>query len=145
MTSSQQIDGKTMEILIDFIFLGFKITADGDCNHEIKDAPWKKSYKKPRQHIKKQRHYFANKGPFSQSYFFFPVVTCGCENWAIKKAEHQRFDSVELWCWIRFLRVPWTARGSNQSILKEISSEYSLEGLMLRLKFQYIGPPHEKS
>ena len=89
-----------------------------------------------RQHIKKQRHYFANKGPSSQS--------CGfsmheCESWTIKKAEHRRIDAFELWCWRRLLRVPWTARRSNQSILKEISPEYSLEGLMLKLKLQYFG------
>ena len=93
----------------------------------------------PRQHIKKQRHYFANKGPSSQSYGFFPVVMYGCESWTIKKAEHQRIDAFELWCWRRLLRVPWTARRSNQSILKEISPEYSLEGLILKLKLQYFG------
>ena len=126
--------------MTDFIFLGSKITADGDCSHEIKMlAPWKKSYDKPRQHIKKQRHYFANKGPSSQSYGFFPVVMYGCESWTIKKAEHQRIDAFELWCWRRLLRVPWTARRSNQSILKEISPEYSLEGLILKLKLQYFG------
>ena len=98
-------------------------------------APWKKSYDQPRQHIKKQRHYFANKGPSSQSYVF-PVVMYGYESWSIKKAEHQRTDAFELWCWRRLLRVPWTARRSNQSILEEISPEYSLEGLML--KFQTL-------
>ena len=98
-------------------------------------APWKKSYDQPRQHIKKQRHYFANKGPS----MVFPVVMYGCESWTIKKAEHRRIDAFELWCWRRLLRVPWTARRSNQSILKEISPEYSLEGLMLKLKLQYFG------
>ena len=83
-------------------------------------APWKKSYDKTRQHIKKQRHYFTNKGPFSQSYGF-PVVMYGCESWTIKKAERQRIDAFELWCWRRLLRVPWTAWSSNQSNLKEIS------------------------
>ena len=102
-------------------------------------TPWKKSYDQPRQHIKKQRRYFANKRLSSQGYGFFPVVMYGCENWTIKKAEHQRFDAFELWCWERLLRVPWTARRSNQSILKEISPEYSLEGLMLKLKLQYFG------
>ena len=100
-------------------------------------APWKKSYDKPRQHIKKQRHYFADKGPYSQSYGF-PVVMYGYESWTIKKAEHQRIDAFEPWCWRRLLRVPWTARRSNQSILK-ISPACSLEGLMLRLKLQYFG------
>ena len=94
-------------------------------------APWKKSYDQPRQHIKKQRHYFANKGSSSQSYVFL-VVMCGCKTWTVKKAERQRIDAFELWCWRRLLRAPWTARRSNQSILKEISSEYSLEGLMLK-------------
>ena len=101
-------------------------------------ASWKKSYDQPRQHIKKQRHYFANKGPSSQSYGF-SVVMYGYENWPIKKAEHWRIDAFELWCWRRLLRVPSTARRSKQSILKEISPEYSLEGLMLKLKLQYFG------
>ena len=96
-------------------------------------TPWKESYDQPRQHIKKQRHYFANKGPSCQGYGF-SVVMCGCESWTINKAEHQRIDAFELWCWRRLLRVPWTARRSNQSILKEISSGCSLEGLMLKLK-----------
>ena len=102
-------------------------------------APWKKSYDRPRQHIKKQRHYFANKCLSSQSYGFFPVVMYEWEYWTIKKAEHWRIDAFELWCWRRLLRVPWTARRSNQSILKEISPEYSLEGLLLKLKLQYFG------
>ena len=112
----------------DFIFLGSKITADGDCSHEIKKmlAPWNKSYEQPRQHIKKQKHYFGNKGPSSQSYGF-PVVMYGSENWTIKKAEYRGIDAFELWCWRRLLRVPWTARTYNQSILMEISPEYSLE------------------
>ena len=94
-------------------------------------SPWKQSYDKPRQHIKKQRHYFANKGP---STIFFPVVMYGCESWTIKKAEGKIIDAFELWCWRRLLRVPWTEGRSNQSILKEISPEYSLEGLMLKLQ-----------
>ena len=98
-------------------------------------APWRKSYDQHRQHIKKQRHYFANKGPSSQT-TVFPVVMYGCESWTIKKAERQRIDASELWGWRRLLRVPWTARRSNQSILKEISLRYSLEGLMLKLKLQ---------
>ena len=92
----------------------------------------------PRQHIKKQRHYFANKGPSSQSYVF-QVVMYECGSWTIKKAKCRRIDAFELWCWRRPLRVPWTARRSNQSILNEISPEYSLEGLMLKLKLQYFG------
>ena len=100
-------------------------------------APWKR-YDQPRQHIKKQRHYFANEGPSSQGYGF-PVVMYGCESWTINKAEHWRIDAFELWGWRRLLRVPWTARRHNQPILKEISSEYSLEGLMLKLKLQYFG------
>ena len=108
-------------------------------------ALWKKNYNQPRQHIKRQRHYFANKGPSSQSYDIFPVVMYGCESLTIKKAEHQRIDAFELWCWRRFLRVPWTARRSSQSILKEISPEYSLEGLMLKLKLQYFGHLMQKT
>ena len=95
----------------------------------------KKSYDQPRQHIKKQRHYFVNKGPSSQGYGF----SSGCESWTIKKVEPQRIDAFELWCWRRLLRVPWTARRSNQSILEEIYPEYSLEELMLKLKLQYFG------
>ena len=98
-------------------------------------APWKKSYDQPRQHIKKQRYYFADKGPSSLSYGF----SSSHVSWTKKKAEHQRIDVFELWCWRRLLRVPWTARRSNQSSLKEISPEYSLEGLMLKLKLQYFG------
>ena len=101
-------------------------------------APRKGSYDQPRQHIKNQRHYFANKGPSSQSYGL-PVVMYGCETWTIKKAECWRLDAFELWCWRRLLRVPWTARRCNQSILKEIILGYSLEGLMLKLKLQYLG------
>ena len=100
--------------------------------------PWKESYNQPRQHIKKQRHYFTNNCPSSQSYGF-PVVMYECESWSLKKAEHWRIDAFELWCWRRLLRVPWTAKRSNQSILKEISHEYSLEGLTLKLKLQYFG------
>ena len=99
---------------------------------------WKESYDQPRQHIKKKRHYFANKVP-SVMAMVFPVVMYGCESWTIKKAECWRIDDFELWCWRRFLRVPWTARRSYQSILKEISPECSLEGLMLKLKLQCFG------
>ena len=101
-------------------------------------TPWKESYVQPRKHIKKQRHYFTNKGPSSQGYGF-SVVMNGCGSWTIKKDECRRTDAFELWCWRRLLRVPWTARRSNQSILKEISPGCSLEGLMLKLKFQYFG------
>ena len=138
-TTSWQIDGETAETVADFVLGGFKITADGDCSHEIKTlTPWKESYEQPRQHIKKQRHYFANKGLSCQSYSF-PAVMYGCESWTIKKAERQRIDAFELWCWRRLLRISWTARRSNQSILKQISPEYSLEGLKLKLKLQYFG------
>ena len=101
-------------------------------------TPWKESYDQPRQHIKKQRHYFANKGPSSQG-MVFPVVMYGCGSWTVKKTERRRIELFELWCWRRLLRVPWTARRSNQSILKEISPGCSLEGLMLTLKLQYFG------
>ena len=104
---------------------------------KLKDAPWKKSYDQLRHHIKKQRHYFANKGPSIQG--LFPVVMYGYESLTIKKAERQRIDAFELWCWRRILRVPWTARRSNQSILKDSSPGCSLEGLLLRLKLQYFG------
>ena len=108
------------------------------CSHEIQTlAPWKESYDKPRQHVKKQRHYFPDKSLFSQT-IVFPVVVYGCESWTIKKAECWRIDAFEPWCWRRLLRVPWTARRSNQSILKEINPEYSL-GLLLKLKLQYFG------
>ena len=101
-------------------------------------APWKKSYDKTRLHINKQRHHFVDKGPYSQSYGFSSLMY-GCESWTIKKAECQRIDAFELWCRRRFLRAPWTARRSNQSILKEISFECSLEGLVLKLKLQIFG------
>ena len=101
-------------------------------------APWKKSYDQPRQHIKKQRHYFTNKAHPVKA-LVFPVVMYGCESWTRKKAECQRIDAFEVWCWRRLLRVPWTARRSSQSILKEISPECSLKGLMLKLKLQYFG------
>ena len=99
-------------------------------------TPWKKSYDQPRQHTKKQRHYFVNKVCLVKA-TVFPIVMYRCESWTLKKAECQRTDTFELWCWKRLFRVPWTARRSNQSILKEISPEYSLEGLMLKL--QYFG------
>ena len=101
-------------------------------------TPWKESYDQPREHIEKQRHYFVNKGLSSQGYVF-PVVMYGCESWTINKAEHWITDAFELWCRRRLLRVPWTARRSYQSILKEVGPEYSLEGLVLKLKLQYFG------
>ena len=101
-------------------------------------APWKKSYEKPRQLIKKQRHYIADKDLSSQA-MVLSVVMYECESWTIKRAEHKRVDAFELWCWRRLQRVPWTVGRSNQSILKEISAAYSLEGLMLKLKLQYFG------
>ena len=101
-------------------------------------APWKESYDKPRQCIRKQRHHFSNKYPYSQSYGFL-VVMYRCEIWTIKKAEHSRMDAFKLWCWRRLLRVPWTVRRSKQSTLKEINPEYSLEGLVLKLKLQHLG------
>ena len=112
---------------------GSKITADGNCSHAIKRCLLlgKKSYDKPRQHFEKWRHYFTKS-------MVFPVAMYGRESWTIKKAECQRIDVFKLWCWRRVLRVPWTARKSNKSILKEINLEYSLEGLMLKLKLQYF-------
>ena len=101
-------------------------------------APWKKRYDQPRQLIKKQRHYFANKVHLVKA-MVFPVVMYGCESWSLKKAEHRIIDAFELWYWRRLLRVPWTASRSNQSILKEISPGSSLEGMMLKLKLQYFG------
>ena len=117
------------------IFLSSKITASGECSHEIKTlTPWKETYDQPRQHIKKQRHYFANKGLSSQSYGF-----PSSHVWMWELAYKESWDAFELWCWKRLTRVPWTARRSNQSILKEISLGCSLEGLMLKLKLQYFG------
>ena len=122
--------------MADFIFLVSKIT-DGECSHEIKMlAPWKKIYDKPRQHIKKQRHHFVDKGLSSQSYGFSSSHV-RMRELDYKEGWVPRIDAFELWCWRRLLRVPWTARQSNQSILKEINPEYSLEGLMLKL--QYFG------
>ena len=137
--TSWQIDGETMETVTDFLFLGSKITADSDCSHEIK------------QHLLLGRKAMTNLDSVLKSRdillakvhlvkaMVFPVVRYGCKSWTIKKAECWKIDAFELWCWRRLLRVPWAARRSNQSILKEISSEYSLEGLMLKLKLQYFG------
>jgi len=125
--TSWHIDGETMGTMKDFIFRDPQITADDDWSHEIKRCLLLgRSYDHHRQHIKKQRYYFADKGPPSQS-------------WTIKEVECQGMDAFELWCWRRLLWVPWTSRRSNQSILKELSPKYSLEGLMLKLKLQYFG------
>ena len=133
--TSWQINGETLEIVSDFIFLGSKITADGDCSHEIK------------RHLLLGRKVMTNLDSTLErrditlptkvhliKAMFFPVVMYGCESWTIKKAGCRRIDAFELWCWRRLLRVPWTARRSNQSILKEISPGYLLEGLMLKMK-----------
>ena len=139
--TSWQIDGETVQTVTDFIILwGSKIAADGGCSHEIK------------RHLLLGRKVMTNIDSILKSRditlptkvclvkaMVFPVVMYGCESWTIKKAEHQRINTFELWCWRRLLNVPWTVRGSNQSILKEISPEYSLEGLMLKLKLQYFG------
>ena len=121
------------------IFLGSKITADGDCSHEIKrHLLLGRQVMTNLDSIFKNRDIFANKGLSSQGYGF-SMVMYGCESWTVKKTEHPRADAFELWCWRRLLRVPWTARRSNQSILKEVSPGYSLEGMMLKLKLQYFG------
>ena len=138
--TSWEIDGETVETVSDFIFLGSKITADGDCRHEIK------------RHLLLQRKVMTNLDSILKSRAItlatkvrlvkatvYPVVFYGCESWTVKKAECQRIDAFELWCWRRLLRVLWTARRSNQFILKEISPGFSLEGLMLKLKLQYFG------
>ena len=121
-------------------FWGSKITADGDCSHEIKRRLLLgRKVMTNLDSIFKSRDIILSTKVCLVKAMVFPVVIYGCESWTIKKAEHQRIDAFELWCWRRLLRVPWTARRSNQSILKEISSEYSLEGLMLKLKLQYFG------
>ena len=129
--TSWQIDGETMETVIDFIFLGSKITADGDCGHEIKRCllPGRKAMTNIDSIIKSRDITLLTKVRLVKA-MVFPVVTYGCERWTIKKAECQRIDAFKLWSWRRLLRVPWTARRSNQSILKEINPEYSVEGLI---------------
>ena len=129
-----------METVRDFIFQGFKMTADGDCGHEIKRCLLlgRKAMTNLDSTLKSRDITLPTKVHLVKA-MVFPVVMYGCESWTVKKAECQRTDALELWCWIRLLRVPWTARRSNQSILKEISPEYSLEGLMLKLKLQYFG------
>ena len=135
-----QIDGETIATVTDFILLGSRITVDGDCNHEIKRR-WllgRKTMTNLDSILKNRDITLPTKVPPVKA-MAFPVVVYGCESWTIRKAERQRIDAFELWCWRRLLRVPWTVRRSNQSILKEISPKYSLEGLMLKLKLQYFG------
>ena len=133
--TSWQIDRETMETVRDFIFFGSKITADGDCSHEIKrQLLLGRKAMTNLDSILKIRDITLPKKVHLVKAMFFPVVIYGCESWTIKKAERQRIDTFELWCWRRLLRVPWIARRSNHSILKGISPEYSLEGLMLKLK-----------
>ena len=135
--TSWQIDGETVA---DFIFLGSKITADGDCSHEIKRRLLlRRKVMSNLDSILKSRDITLPTKVHLIKAMVFPVVMYGCDSWNIKKAEHQRIESFDLWCWRRLLRVPWTARRSSQSILKEISPECSLEGLMLKLKLQNIG------
>ena len=137
--TSWQIDGETVETVSDFILGGSEITEDGDYSHEIKRCLLLgRKVMTIIDRILKGRNCFANKVHLVRA-MVFPVVMYGCESWTIKKAECQRIDAFELWCWRRLLRVPWTARKSNQSILKDISPEYSLEGLILKLKLQYFG------
>src|SRR5574339_358158 len=138
--TSWQIDGETMETGIDFIFGGSKITADGDCHHEIKRflLLGRKAMTNLDSILKSKDINLPTKVCLVKA-MVFPVVMYGCESWTIKKAECQRTGAFELWCWRRVLRVPWAARRSNQSVLKEISPEYSLEELMLKLKLQHFG------
>ena len=128
-----------METVLDFIFLGSKITADGDCSHEIKRRLLlgRKAMTNLDSILKSRDITLPIKVHLVKA-MVFPVVMYGCESWTMKEAEGRRIDAFELWCWRRLLRVPWTARRSNQSILKEISPEYSLEGMMLKLKLQYL-------
>ena len=137
---SWQIDGKTMETVTDFILGGSKITADGDCSHEVKRRLLLGRKAMTTLYcILKSRDITWPTNIHLVKAMVFPVVMYGCDSWTIKKAEHWRIDAFELWCWRRLLRVPWTTRRSNQSILKEISHGCSLEGLMLNLKLQYFG------
>ena len=138
--TSWQIDGETIETVTDFIFGGSKITADDDCSHEIKRCLLLgRKVATNLDSILKSSDITLSTMVHLVKAMVFPVVMNGCESWTIKKAECQRIDAFELWCWRRLLRVPWTARRSHQSILKEVSPEYSLEGLMLKLKLQYFG------
>ena len=138
--TSWEIDGQTMETVRHFIFLGSRITADGDCSSEIKRRLlFGRKTKTNLDSILKSRDITLPIKVCLVKAIVFSVVMYGCECWTIKKAECRRIDGFELWCWRKLLRVPWTARRSNQSILKEISPEYSLEGVMLKLKLQYFG------
>ena len=138
--TSWQIDGETMDTMTDFTFLGSKITAVGDCSHEIKRCLLLgRKVMTNLNSILKSRDITLLTNVRLVKAVVFPVVMYGCESWTIKKAEGPRTDAFELWCWRRLLRVPWIARKSYQSILKEISPEYSLEGLMLKLKLHYFG------
>ena len=137
--TSWQVEGETMKAVTDFILLGSKITADGDCSHEIKRRllPGRKTMTNLDSILQSRNVTLPTKVRLVKA-MVFPVVMYGCESWTIKEADYQRIDGFELWCWT-LLRVPWTARLSKQSILKEINPEQSLEGLMLRLKLQYFG------
>ena len=138
--TSWQIDGETVETVSDFIFLGSKITVDGDCSHEIKRRLLlERKVMINLDSILKSRDIILPTKVHLVKAMVFPLVMYGCESWTIKRAEHRRIDAFEPWCWRRLLRVSWTARRSNQSILKEISPEYSLEELMLKLKLRYFG------
>ena len=138
--TSWEIDGETVETVADFVFWGFKITADGDCSHEIKRRLLlgRKVMTNLDSILKSRDVTLATKVRLVKA-TVFPVVMYGCESWPLKKAENRRIDALELWCLRRLLRVPWTARRSNQFILKNISPGFSLEGLMLRLNLQYFG------
>ena len=138
--TSWEIDGETVETVSDFVFLGSKITADGDCSHEIKrNLVLGREVMTNLDSILKSRDITLSTNVRLVKAMFFPVVMYGCENWTTKKVECRRIDAFELWCWRRLLRVTWTARRCNQSILKEISPGCSSEGLMLKLKLQYFG------
>ena len=138
--TSWQIDWETIETVTDFIFGGSQITADSDYSHEIKRCLLLgRKVMTNLDSILKSRDITLPTKVHRVKAVVFPVVMYGCESWTIKKAEHQKIDAFELWCWRRLLRVPWTARRSNQSILKEINPEYSLKVLMLKLKLQYFG------
>ena len=138
--TSWQVVGETMETVTDFIFLGSRITEDGDCSHEIQRCLLLgRKVMTNLDSILNSRDIILPINIHIVKAMVFLVVMYRCESWTINKAEHQRIDAFELWCWRRLLRVPWTARRSNQAILKEISPEYSLEGLMLKLKLQYFG------
>ena len=138
--TSWQIDVETTETVADFIFLGSKFTADGDSSHEIKKCLLLgRKVMTNLDSILKSRDVTLSAKVRLVKAMVFPLVMYGCESWTIKKDEHRRIDAFELWCWRRLLRIPWTTKRSNQSILKEISPGRSLEGLMLKLKLQYFG------